>query len=122
MPEVQCERNYAEDLEKLSKELIEKYPSDEQKQEEEAETVGDDTLLSCFLPSRTEVNCKWKECEGSKNPKALCVCGPKKCKMNSDGLCDKKKDGDDEEDGSSSLFVFGTMLNLTIFYLISSFF
>ncbi|EFP11801.1 hypothetical protein CRE_26708 [Caenorhabditis remanei] len=117
VPEIQCGRNYIEDLEKLIEEAKNKYPSDDQKQLEEAENTGDDNFFSCLSPSRNEINCKAKECEGSKDLTMLCVCGPKK--GSEDG--DKKKD-DDEEDGSSSLFVFGTILHLTIFYLIASFF
>ncbi|KAF1759274.1 hypothetical protein GCK72_015738 [Caenorhabditis remanei] len=126
VPEVQCGRNYSLEGTKMIDDLAEKYPKDSHKQLEQWEALGDDTWLSCFIPLRDEINCKHKECEGSEDSAVLCICGPKKCKMGSDGLCEKKgsKDGDgkDEKDGSSSLFVLGTMLNLTIFYLISSFF
>ncbi|EFP11774.1 hypothetical protein CRE_26740 [Caenorhabditis remanei] len=114
VPEIDCGRNYFEESLEFGKELREKYPSDDRKQMEEAEAEGEETFATCALLSRTEVNCKSKVCE-DKDPVTLCICGPKKCKMDSDGLCEEK-------DGSSSLFVCGTIINLTIFYLISSFF
>ena len=122
VPEIECGRDYYEEALKLNQEVGSKYPSGSREQVEEVESAGEDTVASCFISTRDEINCKFKECEGSKDMTFLCVCGPKKCKVGSDGLCEKKKESDDEKDGSSSLFVFGTMLNLTIFYLISSFF
>ncbi|EFP11797.1 hypothetical protein CRE_26739 [Caenorhabditis remanei] len=122
VPEIECGRDYYEEALKLNQEVGSKYPSGSREQLEAVETAGEDTVASCFISTRTEINCKFKECEGSKRPKTLCICGPKKCKMGSDGLCDKEGSKDDEEDGSSSLFVLGTIINLTTFYLIASFF
>ncbi|EFP00528.1 hypothetical protein CRE_21817 [Caenorhabditis remanei] len=135
VPEVECGRDYLKEGLNLMKEVDEereknKELKDPRKFLERCEEKAGDTFLSCFVPWKTEVNCKFKECEnGKKN--ILCVCGPKKCKLDSQGFCDKnvrseesgEKDSeknDDESDGSASLYTFGVIVNLALFYLVSS--
>ncbi|KAF1755688.1 hypothetical protein GCK72_012138 [Caenorhabditis remanei] len=130
VPEVECGRDYDEESVKMMKEVEKEHLNDMQKKYARWEEKGEDALLSCLVPWKTEVNCKFKECgNGKKN--ILCVCGPKKCRLDSQGFCDKsvrseesgEKDSekdDDESDGSASLYTFGAFVNLALFYLVAS--
>ncbi|EFP00428.1 hypothetical protein CRE_21819 [Caenorhabditis remanei] len=113
IPEIDCDNSHDERTAEIKKDL-EKEQEEEQdvgKLIERLEEEGEETMLSCMVPSRTEINCKSKKCE--KRYIGICICGPKKCDVDDDGLC---------ESGSSSVFTFGVIVNFCIFYLIVSFF
>ncbi|KAF1755687.1 hypothetical protein GCK72_012137 [Caenorhabditis remanei] len=111
IPDLDCDTNYDEETNKMKKELEEEHGSDYGKLIEAYEEDGEETDLTCLVPSRTEINCKSKKCD--KKYIGICICGPKKCDVDDDGLC---------ESGSLSVFTFGVFVNFCIFYLIVSFF
>ncbi|KAF1755689.1 hypothetical protein GCK72_012139 [Caenorhabditis remanei] len=87
--------------------------------------VGEDTPLGCFDPEKTTIACVGKKCENGKET-GNCICGPsgkgdvKKGKAGSD--CDDDDDGLCKKSASSNFFIFGTIVNMILFYLIASFF
>ncbi|EFP00418.1 hypothetical protein CRE_21818 [Caenorhabditis remanei] len=71
------------------------------------EKKGEETYLSRLIPTRTEVNCKVKKCDSGKAV-GHCICGPKKCEMDSEGLC--------KNNGSSNLYTFCIIISLFVCY------